>query len=240
MTLTAPPATQMWSSMPGWGITANLLPPEVVAARRLGVIRKMIVAAMILVVVLGGAGYGYALLQQHSAHGDLSAEQAKTTALLAEQRSYAEVVALSGTIDQIKTELSTLMAGDVDAGKLVDAIVARLPNGASITQLQATIAQDLGQTNSSSSSGTGVGVLDTSGRTHIGSVSVTGTVKSMQDGAAFATQLATIPGVVDVYPTSQTNNSGTIQVTIQMILTDELLTHRFDATPADASTTGGK
>lgn len=239
MTLTAPPTTQMWSTMPGWGITANLLPPEVVAARRLGAIRKMIVAVMILVVVLGGLGYGYALLQQHSARDDLSSEQARTTALLAQQRTYAEVVALAGTISQIKDELATLMAGDVDAAKLVDAIVARLPTGAAITQLQATLAQDLGQTNSSTTS-TGVGVLDTSGRTHVGSVSVTATLKSMQDGAAFATQLATIPGVIDVYPTSQTNNSGSIQITIQMILTDQLLTHRFDVTPADASTTGGK
>lgn len=240
MTLTAvPPASQLWSSMPGWGITANLLPPEVVARRRLATVRKMILAVLAVVVVVAGAGYGYARFEQHSAQAGLSAEQAKTAALDAQQRSYAQVVTLTGTISGIKAQLATLMTGDIDAAKLVDAIVARLPAGATITQLQATLAQDLGQSSTSSSTDTGVGVLDTSGKTHVGSVSVTGTVKTMQDGSSFATQLATIPGVTEVYPTSQTTSSGSVQVTIQMVLTDALFTHRYDVA-ANGATTGGK
>ena len=250
MTLTAPPLAetpaQLWNSMPGWGITANLLPPEVIAGRRLTVVRKAIVGALVAVVVLAGAGYAYALFQQRSAHSDLSAQQAKTASLLAEQHKYGEVVTLTGTITQIKNQLATLMTADVDTTKLIDALAARLPRGATITQLQLSLTAANQQTSTSTSGGSptgsqGGGALDTSGQTHIGSLTLTGSAGSMSDIAGFLNQLATLPGVVGVYPTSQGKNSSGpgAQFTIQMTLTDELYTHRYDQTAA-ATAPGGK
>jgi Tfp pilus assembly protein PilN len=249
MTLTAPPlpetTAQLWSTMPGWGITANLLPPEVIAGRRLAVIRKVIVFVLAAVVVLAAGGYVYAFFQQRSAHSDLSAEQAKTASLMADQQKYGQVVTLTGTITSIKGQLATLMADDVDTVRLIDAVTARLPHGAQVTQLQLNLdAADQQTATSGSSSGStatqGGGALDTSGQPHIGSLTVTGTANSMSDIAAFLNQLATLNGVVGVYPTSQGKNAsgpGT-QFTIQMTLTDELLTHRYDQTAATVP--GGK
>ena len=250
MTLTAPPLVetpaQLWNSMPGWGITANLLPPEVIAGRRLTVVRKVIVGALAAVVVLAAGGYVYAYLQQRSANSDLSAAKAKTASLVAEQQRYSQVVTLTGTITDIKGQLATLMAADVDTTKLLNALVARLPHGAAVTQLQLSLdaagEQTSTTTSSSSSSSTqGGGALDTSGQPHIGSLTVTGTAGSLSDIAAYLNQLATLPGVVGVYPTSQGKNSSGpgAQFTIQMTLTDELLTHRYDQTVA-AAAPGGK
>lgn len=244
MTLTAPPASQLWSSMPGWGITANLLPPEIIAARRLRVVRKMIVGVLIAVVVLGGAGYAYAFFQQRTAQSQLSAEKSKTAELVQQQQKYAEVVQLAGTIAHIKGQLATLMAGDVDTSKLVDETVAALPPGGSITQLQVALTNGPATSASTSSStitAAGGGVLDLSGQVHIGSMSVVGTARSMTDIAGYVNALSLLPGVVEVYPASQGTGTtpNAIQFTIEVTLTDKLLTHRYDVVSATAPT-GGK
>jgi hypothetical protein len=223
--------------MHGWGITANLLPPEVLNARRLKVIRKMIIAALIAVVVLGGAGYAYAFFQQRSAQSQLSAEQANTSRLQAAQSKYASVVALTGTIAQIKGELATVMTGDVDATNLVNAVVSRQPAGGTITQLQLSLAAGSSQ-GSAASAGSGASALDNSGQAQIGSISLTGTARAMPDVAAFVNALGTVPGIVGVYPTSQQVNGSAVQYTIQLALTDKLLTHRYDNTAT--APTGGK
>src|SRR5690242_9838495 len=197
MTLTAPPASQLWSSMPGWGITANLLPPELIAARRLKTVRKMIVAALVLVVALGAAGYGYGMYEQDGAESALSTEQARTAQLLAQQQKYQEVVTISGSITQIKGQLATLMTGDVDVAKLIGVVAARQPHHGTITQLSATLVSDPSQPTSTDG---GASVFDTSGQTHIGTMSITGTAPSMPDVAAFVNQLGGTPGIVGVFP----------------------------------------
>lgn len=248
MTITAPPtkapAEQLWNTMPGWGIAANLLPPEVITARRIAVIRKMIVAGLIAVVALAVMGYGYAFLQQRDARSQLTAEQQKTTALHASQQQYSQVVVLSGSITQLKTQLASLMAADVDTTKLVDNVAAQLPPKSTITQLQldlpAAAAQSGTSSASSSSSSQGGSALDTSGQSHVGSLTVTGSTGALSEVAGYVNALAKLPGVVSVYPTSQGTGSGTkgVQFTINLTLTDDLLTHRYDDTSLPAI--GGK
>jgi Tfp pilus assembly protein PilO len=250
MTLTAPPTAapdvtqRLWNSMPGWGITANLLPPEVLAARRIAVIRKMIVAGLIAVVVLAGGGYAYAFLQQRDARSQLSAEQQKTTALQAAQQQYSQVVLLAGSITQVKTQLAQLMAADVDTTKLIDNVAAQLPPKSTITQLDlalpAASTQSGTSSGSSSSTSQGGSALDASGQPHIGSLTITGSTGELSEVAGYVNALAKLPGVVSVYPSSEGTGSGTsgVQFTINLTLTDDLLTHRYDDTSAPAI--GGK
>ena len=56
MTTHAQP-NQPWSSMPGWGIVADLTPPELIASRHLKVLRKWIVLGLVVLVVACVAGY---------------------------------------------------------------------------------------------------------------------------------------------------------------------------------------
>ena len=38
---------QLWSTMPGWGIVADLTPPELIASRRLRLLRKLLIAGAV-------------------------------------------------------------------------------------------------------------------------------------------------------------------------------------------------
>ena len=70
--------------------------------------------------------------------------------------------------------------------------------------------------------------LDTSGRPHIGTMSLTGTAVKLTDVAAFVDKLAALPGFVDVLaPSSQQSTSG-VQYSITASFTDQVLSHQFD------------
>ena len=56
MTTHAQP-NQPWNGMPGWGIVADLTPPELIASRHLKVLRKWIVLGLVVLVLACVAGY---------------------------------------------------------------------------------------------------------------------------------------------------------------------------------------
>lgn len=227
-TTLAPPQTrtQLWNTMPGWGLIANLLPPEVITKRRLAVLRKMIVLGLLVVMFLGVGGYAYAWWQVRGVERSLSAEQDRTTSLMQQQSKYSEVVQINGTIAEIKGQLSTLLGSDVDLTKLIDSVLTLQPHGGDLTQLQVALIQP-----GAVSEPAGADVLDTSGQVHIGDVTLTGEAGSMSDIAHFVTALSALPGIVSVYPASQQVSGKTAQYTIELTLTDLLYSHRF-APPA--------
>ena len=51
MTMTSPPV-QLWSAMPGWGIAADLTPPEIINARQLKLLRKLLGGGLVALLVL--------------------------------------------------------------------------------------------------------------------------------------------------------------------------------------------
>jgi hypothetical protein len=230
----APPTPkEVWNSMPGWGIVANLLPPEIIAARRIRVLRKRIITALIAVLVLCMAGYGYAFWQAHTASSALQSERATTAQLQQEQRKYADVVKIQGTIATVRKQVGSLLANDVDFAKLLDTVSTAAPSGVAVSQLFVTVDS----TTAKSASGTAVGggALDTSGRKHIGSILLTGIAHDLGQVAAYVDKLAATPGLVGVFPTSQQVSGKSVQFTLQLVPTDQLLSHRYDA-----SNNGGK
>lgn len=222
----------LWSTMPGWGIVANLLPPEVVSARRVRAIRKRMIVVLIAVIMLAAAGYGYAFWKAQSAQNSLSAEQSRTVTLQAQQHRYAAVTQIHTDVAQVNTQLGKLMSNDVDVPTLIDQMVAKMPPGMALTQVTVNIT-------AGSQQGTTIGVggasLDTSGGKHIGTVSLTGNAAHLADVATFVDGLSALPGVVDVTPTSNTaatDKGSTSKFSIQLNLTDAVLTHSFDSAKA--------
>jgi hypothetical protein len=228
-TMTQPPA--LWNSMPGWGIVADLTPPELIASRRLRVLRKFLTAALVLVVALCLLGYGWATLQSRSASKALATEQARTTQLRNEESKYAGVTQIQAALAQTNTQVAKLLATDVDFANLVGSLRQNLPGGMTITQL--TVALATGTTGATSSAGTSV--LDTSGRRHVGTITITGTGIHMTDVSVFVDRLSTIKGVAVPYPSTNVQTPHGIQYTVQIILTEDVFSHRFDT-----SATGGK
>jgi hypothetical protein len=225
---------ELWNTMPGWGIVANLIPPEVLQARRVRAIRKLVAYALCVLVLLAALGYSYAFYRNQEAADTLAAEQGRTSQLLAEQKRYADVTLLQGSVAGVQTELTKLLARDVDMSALTASILRQLPAGASVSQLAVTMAATAGRPATTNVSA-GAGSLDTSGRTHIGLVTLTGQASRVADVSTLVDRLSALPGFLDPYPTSNTTNDKGTLFTIQFAIDDRLLSHRYD-TP---SKTGG-
>lgn len=219
----------LWSSMPGWGIVTDLLPPEVISARRLRALRKVITMVLLAILVLAGTGYGYGFWRAHRASAALTAEQGRTVELTQQQQKFADVVRIQGTIAEVRGQLTTLLTDDVDFATLIKDVLGKLPTGSSVLQMAValTVADAQGV-----SGGTDMAVLDTSGRAHIGTITLTGQAHSLSQVAAFVTAVAKVRGVVGAVPTSQQGDRNAVQFTVQLTLTDQVLSHHF-------ATTGG-
>jgi hypothetical protein len=121
------------------------------------------------------------------------------------------------------------MAADVDVSALLGAVVAALPKEMTIDQLAVTVSAassrgDLASKGKSS----GVGGLDLSDAVHIGTVTVSGTGSTLTDLAGYVDALRATKGIFEPYPLSnQTTEVGT-SYSLQLTLTDALLTHRYE------------
>ncbi len=244
------PVWAMDGAPPGWGIVADLTPPELIADRRLKVVRRFVAVGLALVLGLCGVGYGYAVWQGSSAADGLAAEQARTATLLADQHRYIGVTAVHAAITQVQQQLGGLMASDVNVDKITAAIVAALPPAMTIDSATVTVtgAVDAASGRSTGDKASGVGGLDTSKAHHIGTVTLSGTGAQLTDLAAYVDALRRVPGVFEPYPLSNqatgadapagTSAGGSAApasgatagttYSLQLTLTDALLTHRFD------------
>jgi len=228
---------ELWSTMPGWGIVANLIPPELLQARRARALRKLVTAALCLLLLLAGAGGGYAMLRSHEAAQSLAAEQSRTSQLIVEQNRYRSVTEIEGNVAQVRTQLATLMTMDVDSAALLGSLLEQLPPGASVTQLALTLAAPTPTV----ANNIGASALDTSGQPHIGTVTMSGQARTVADVAVLVDRLSGLKGVVDPYPTTNTVNDTGAQFTIQLSVNNSLLSHRYDlsSTASAGSATGG-
>ncbi|MFL6162256.1 MAG: PilN domain-containing protein [Jatrophihabitantaceae bacterium] len=228
---------ELWSTMPGWGIVANLIPPELLQARRVRALQKLVGAFLCLLLVVAGAGTGYAVFRSHESAQSLAAEQTRTSQLIAQQNRYSNVTQIQGNVTQVRTQLATLMKMDVDSSALIDAMLKQLPAGAVVTQLALTIAEPT----PTAANNAGASTLDTSGQPHIGTVTLSGQALTVPDVAVLVDRLSALKGVVDPYPTTNTVNDTGAQFTIQLSINDSLLSHRYalGSTDSSSSATGG-
>ncbi len=154
--------------------------------------------------------------------------------LQATSRKYTGITKIQGTVTDVQAEIAKLMSADVDLVQLMGQIRASLPASMTIKQESVTISLAGAASAGTAGSTSGAG-LDTSGRAHIGNVTISGVGKTLDDLSIYASKLAAIPGIVDVVPTSNVADETGVQYSLQFVLTDKLLSHRFDV-----SKNGGK
>ena len=223
----APERDALWNSLPGWGIAANLIPPELIAARRLRSLRKFLTAGIAVLLLIGGFGYYLAATENSTAAADLVSAQDRTTQLLEQSRGYADVIAIQGTISGVHSHLVQVMSADVDLAALMGELSSALPETMMITQESITISPAgaaVGATEDAAAGG-----LDTSGLPRIGTITIVGTGQTLDDLPDYLDRLRAIDGVVDVLPVSNSlaGTSGT-EFNITAGLTNAVLSHRFD------------
>ncbi|WP_375496746.1 hypothetical protein [uncultured Jatrophihabitans sp.] len=230
--LAEPGADNLWASMPGWGIVADLTPPELVAARSLRVLRKQLAAALALVVLLCAAGYVWAARQTSAAEDQLAASQVTTARLNAENAKYSDVVNLQSATSAITNQLSTLMSTDVDVAGFIERMRAAAPAGTTFTSVALTFNAAAGATSAGTVGGTAPA---------IGTLSLSGVSRRMVDVASYVTALQGLAGVVNVIPStnSATKSGGRATWSITAQLTDKLYTHRFKAAATNTGNAGG-
>ena len=227
ITLDRPAST--WETRPGWGIAVDLTPGEVVAARHVRVHRRLIGLALGVLLVLCA---GVVLLVQDgrsAAQDDYDNAQLETTQLTAETKKYAVLTTMQQVIDESGVQTSTLMGQDVDLVNLVARIRTALPPELVLTNATVSLAPPAEAT--AAADGT---VATPAGPQIIGSVSLAGSGGKIRQVTPFVAVLNHLRGVVDVVPTSVTKGEEGITFTLTMNVTDELYTHRYDATEAPA------
>lgn len=221
MTLTAQrPGT--FDSMPGWGIAADLIPPELRHARQLRTLRKLLTAGVLALLVVCAVGYYLAAHENASAAAELAEVEARTVQLQEDGRGYSDVVLIQGAVDRIEGQIAPVMAGDIDLAALMGALQSNLPPTMTIDQ-QAIVLSTAGAAATTAAAGSGA---DSSAV--IGTITLSGTGQRLDDLADYIDRLRTVDGLVEVTPVSNTISDAGTRYSLTMGLTDALLTHRYD------------
>lgn len=210
---------QLWNTMPGWGIAADLTPPELVDARRMKRLRQVIVLCLLAVVLVCIAGYAYAYVKHSAAKRDLDQATSQTGALRAQEDRYAGVTQIKATTADFRAKVAALSAKDVDLAALVSKVRKVLPNSMAMSQISITM-------NTAGSAGGASASLDTSGRLVIGTVTVSGYARSLNDLPGYVDRLETITGVTDVLPASNQRSETSATYSVSLNVTDRLYLHR--------------
>lgn len=225
MTPQTPPAAAvrlpLWTIVPGWGIAADLTPPEVVKVRQLRVLRRWIAIGLVMLLLVCSGIFYLVLRDNDDVAADLAAVSDQTRQLQADARRYTDVVSIQNQVRTIDGEVAEVMAADVDLVALMNEFQNGLPATMTITQQSIIIA----------TSGVAATGSDASGAATIGTVSMSGTGQTVDDLPDYIDRLQAIPGVVDVVPLANAldgeEGTGT-QFSLSLSLTDALLSHRFD------------
>lgn len=223
MTTMATPQ-QIWNTMPGWGIVADLTPPELIATRRLRLLRKLLAAGLSVLLVLLAAGYGYARLQARSASSELADANLRTVQLHSEQNKYNTVTQVQGSIETVQQAISKLMASDVDMSGVLGELRTALPSSMTVDSLDLTVSQ----AGAAAAKAASLNSLDTSGHQTIGKINLEGDAHSLNDLAAYVTNLQAVPGVIDVVPGNNSMSGGVVAWSLSCSITDQVVSHYFD------------
>lgn len=217
----------LWNSLPGWGIAADLTPPELINSRQLKILRKLMAAGVVLLLLICAGGYYLATRDKADTAVELDAAQSRTKELQRVGDSYSSVVAIQGSVTQVQAQVAQVMNSDVDLVALLVVLESNLPDTMVIEQESITIntVGVVGATAVPAGSS-----LDTSGLPRIGTITMSGTGQALDDLSDYIDRLEVVPGLVDVLPISNTA-SGTTRDThfsLTIGLTNTLLSHRFD------------
>jgi hypothetical protein len=207
-------------------ISANLLPDEVVAARRARRSRGWVVIALILVIALLGAWYLWAGRQVSAADDDLSQVTQQATTLQKSQAKYQDVVDVQTQATTISKELKALLANDLEWAGLLDTLRS------TGTQTGVTVLGMNGAIKDATVTGTTADSLPSATKSAtIGTVIITGTAPDKPSIAKYVDALTKLTSVANPYlttaTTSESADNKSWQFSITVDITSTTLCGRF-------------
>jgi Tfp pilus assembly protein PilN len=216
-------------------ITANLLPAEIIDARRERKLRRIIAACLVVVLALLAVWDIQARRQTSDAQAELNKAQDVVRGLQVQQRTYANLSTTKSQAKAITDELKVLMANDLQWSDLLPALRAAAPAGVTLTSIVGTMTAGAA---GAASAATVPGVTSANG---VGNISLVGLSPDKLRIASFVDALGHVAGLANPYLTNVVAQSGgLLQFTIQVELTSAVLGGRYSAPTASATTKAGK
>lgn len=213
-------------------IRANLLPEEVVDARRThAMVRASALGLAGLLVVLVG-WYGVTMWQTSRAKDSLAGVQRTSDALRNQERTFSPLVTAQSQAASIKAELTMLMAGDLQWKDLLATLRKSAKGGVTITSVTGTTSSDV--VAAARAGAGGLAILNQSGKQEIGTLTVSGTAPDKNAVAAYIDTLTKVAGLAAPFPANVIAQGGKVTFSASVIITSDALGGRY-ATPA----TGG-
>lgn len=201
----------------------NLLPPEVVAARGLRVLKRWLGLLIVIVIAACAVGVGVSLMAERAAEDELAQAQAETAQLQAERQKYIEVPLVLGEIDRVSAARTFGMSTEVELARYLAAISATAPDGVAIDTLQVAVNPPTTEP--------GVATDPLAGPT-VGQLVFEAQSLTVPDTANWVDALNAIPGLADAWFTAAdiTEVNGTVYYTVSATVqvTSDAYAQRFE------------
>lgn len=201
-------------------ITADLMPPEVLAARRARRARRTVLSALAAFALVLGGWYAVATLQTAATRVDLANVTAEAEGIRRQQQQYREVTSLQNQSKAITGQLTTLLGNDLQWSELFTSLrTTGDKNGVRLNGINGQLAQD-------ASGGTPTVPSAVKDKT-IGTVTITGSGASKRAVADYVTALATVSGTANAQIGTVTQLGETVDFTVKLDVTAAALGGRY-------------
>ena len=205
-----------WATVP----RVNLLPPEILEARGFARMQRAMVAGVVAVVLLAGAGTWWASTGVSAAQATLDVAQTESNQLQAEKAKYAAVPQVTAQVDAAELARQQAMSLDMLWYSYLNQVALATTQDVWLTKLTASLAAPTG--------------TDPLAPTGIGTVKIDGAATSHDDVAGWLEALNRITGIKGTELTADSRdgktdqNTGEVTFTSTSTVTSDALSHRYD------------
>jgi hypothetical protein len=141
-----------------------------------------------------------------------------------QQRDYADLVGAQSESRLVRSQLSALMAKDVQWSRLLTAMHQAAPNGVRLTEASAELAAAGAGANSSA-----VKLPNASPEAAVGTFTVTGIGPDKKAVADYVDALGKVSGVANPLLTDATPQEGAVQFTVRLDITTSAVGDRYES-----------
>jgi hypothetical protein len=204
-------------------VFADLLPEEVIDARRGRRVRSSVLLALGVVLLVMIVATVAARIQTSSARGSLASAQSDGQQLRAQQGQYSALVTAQTKAVTIQSQLRALMASDVGWPTLLAALRAAAPARVVVTGITGSVPL---AAPGRAGIATGIGVLAGNAKA-IGTIALTGSAPDQAGVAAYLEALSEVTGIAVPYPAAITSVAGGVQFSANLLITSPALGGRY-------------
>jgi Tfp pilus assembly protein PilN len=207
-------------------ISVNLLPSEVIDARRARKLQRIVLIAFVGVIVLIAAWFFGASLVTAMARRDLRSAEQDAADLVGQQRQFARLSTIQAESTSIDAQLKALFREDLQWSTLLHSLQKAPPAGVQITGIS-------GNLQSGAQGAGGPAVLpNPTGVRLIGTLTVQGSATTKAAIADYIDSLDAVKGVANPLLSGVNTQDGVAHFTVSVDLTETAIGGRFTAPAA--------